>query len=225
MTQSMDDAQLLAALRGGLFTAVVGDIMDSLGFRSQFLPGAIRPLRPDTVVAGRAMTVAEADLAPGTESPHGPFGLMLQALDDLRPDEVYISTGASPTYALWGGLMTTRAIKLGAAGAVLGGVHRDTRELLALDFPVFSLGAYAQDQKGRGVVTAYRVPITFANGVTVHPGDFIFGDVDGVAVIPAAAAADVVRLALDKVAGENMVRQMIENGTSASDAFAATGIL
>lgn len=221
----MDDAQILHALRSGLFTAVVGDIMDSLGFTRQFLPGAIRSLRPDMVVAGRAMTVAEADLAPGEASPNGPFGLMLRALDDLKAGEVYVSTGASPTYALWGGLMTTRAMKLGATGAVLGGAHRDTRELLTFDFPVFSTGACAQDQKGRGVVTDFRVPLTFANGTVVAPGDFIFGDIDGVAVVPYRAAGDVIRLALDKVTGENIVRRMIEEGASATDAFAATGIL
>lgn len=221
----MDDAQILAALRGGLYTAVVGDILDQLGFTAQFLPGTIRPLRPDMVVAGRAMTVAEADLAPGDTGRHGPFGLMLAALDDLKVDEIYVSAGASPTYALWGGLMTTRAMKLGAAGAILGGAHRDTRELLALDFPVFSEGAYAQDQKGRGVVTGFRTPIAFANGVRVAPGDFVFGDIDGVVVIPHAAAAQVVRLALDKVAGENIVRRMLEEGSSAADAFAKTGIL
>ena len=140
---------------------------------------------------------------------------MLRALDDLKAGEVYICAGASPTYALWGGLMTTRAMKLGAAGAVLGGCHRDTREILDLGFPVFSDGAYAQDQKNRGVVTDFRMPIAFANGVRVAPGDFVFGDIDGVVIIPQDAAAEVVRLALAKVSGENIVRRMIEDGVSA----------
>ena len=221
----MEDAQILAALRGGLFTAVVGDVMDTIGLKRQFLPGTIRPLRSDAVLAGRAMTVVEADLAPGETENAAAFGLMLRALDDLKADEIYICSGASPTYALWGGLMATRALNLGAAGAVLGGCHRDTRELLDLSFPVFSEGAYAQDQRGRGVVTDFRVPIAFANGTEVSPGDFVFGDIDGVVVIPSAAAGDVVRLAVEKATGENVVRQMIQDGTSAEAAFAATGIM
>ena len=221
----MDDREIFTALRNRLFTAVVGDVMDTLGHTRQFLPADIRPLRDDMVVAGRAMTVQEADLAPDEAETAEAFGLMLKALDDLKEGEVYICAGASPTYALWGGLMTTRAMKLGAAGAVLGGCHRDTREVLALGFPVFSSGAYAQDQKNRGVVTNFRTPIEFPNGVRVAPGDMVFGDIDGVAIIPKDAAAEVVRLALEKVDGENTVRRMIEDGETSAAAFAKTGIM
>jgi regulator of RNase E activity RraA len=221
----MDDRDIFTALRNRLFTAVVGDVMDTLGFTQQFLPADMRPLRDDMVVAGRAMTVQEADLPPGEAETAEAFGLMLKALDDLKDGEVYICAGASPAYALWGGLMTTRAMKLGATGAVLGGCHRDTNEILSLGFPVFSAGAYAQDQKNRGVVTGYRVPIVFPNGTRVAPGDIVFGDVDGVAIIPNAAADEVIRLALEKVDGENLVRRMIEDGHSSQDAFAKTGIM
>jgi regulator of RNase E activity RraA len=221
----MDDRDLFTTLRARLFSAVIGDVMDGLGFTSQFLPTTIRPLRDDMVVAGRAMTVQEADLAPGEAETAEAFGLMLRALDDLKPNEVYICAGASPTYALWGGLMTTRAMKLGAAGAVLGGCHRDTREVLALGFPVFSEGAYAQDQKNRGVVVDFRTPIAFANGTRVAPGDIVFGDVDGVAIIPKGAADETIRLALAKVDGENLVRRMIEAGETSQAAFAKTGIM
>jgi regulator of RNase E activity RraA len=221
----VDDREIFAALRDRLYTAVVGDVMDTLGFTAQFLPADIRPLREDMVVVGRAMTVQEADLAPGEAETAEAFGLMLKALDDLKDGEVYICAGAAPVYALWGGLMTTRAMKLGAAGAVLGGCHRDTREILALGFPVFSAGAYAQDQKNRGVVTDFRTPIEFASGVRVISGDIVFGDVDGVAIIPRDAATEVIRLALEKVDGENIVRRMIEAGETSAAAFAKTGIM
>jgi 4-hydroxy-4-methyl-2-oxoglutarate aldolase len=221
----MDDSALFTALREKLFTAVVGDVMDTLGLNRQFLPPSLHPLREDMVVVGRAMTVTEHDLAPGEAENAEAFGLMLRALDDLKPGEVYICAGSSPSYALWGGLMSTRAMKLGGTGAILGGCHRDTREILDLGFPVFSEGAYAQDQRGRGVVTDFRQPIAFANGTRVAPGDVIFGDVDGVVIVPTDAAAEVVRLALAKVEGENVVRRMIEEGHSSQDAFAATGIM
>ena len=144
------DEELFAIARRELFTAVVGDVMDKIGLLRQFLSPKIQPLREDMVVIGRAMTVLEADLPAEQVSPKmppaKPFGLMLEALDDLKANEVYICTGASPQYALWGELMSTRALKLGAAGAVLDGYSRDTRGILSLNFPCFSWGRYAQDQ-------------------------------------------------------------------------------
>ena len=158
----MTDDALLHTIRSELFSAVIGDVLDHAGFTHQFLPPAIRLLQPDApVLAGRALPVLEADCSDEGLVVNGwaeAFGLMFRALDGLRADEVYIATGGSPTYALWGGLMSTRARALGAAGAVLNGFHRDTREILALGFPVFSMGAYAQDQRLRGRVIDLRLP-------------------------------------------------------------------
>ena len=111
---------------------------------------------------------------------------MLDALDDLRTDEVYLCTGGSPRYALWGELMSVRALKCGAAGAVVDGYSRDTRGVLSLGFPLFSHGSYAQDQAPRGKVIDFRVPIQVGQ-VLVSPGDIVFGDADGVCVVPRAA--------------------------------------
>src|SRR5688500_18920182 len=163
--------------------------MDTMGLLRQFLPPHIKPLRDDMVVIGRAMTVLEADVSTESPGPNAtrftaePFGLMFQALDDLKAGEVYICTGASPRYALWGELMSTRATRLGATGAVVDGYHRDTRGILRLGFPVFSYGGYAQDQAPRGKVIDFRVSLEIA-GVRVEPGDRIFGDVGGVCRIP-----------------------------------------
>jgi regulator of RNase E activity RraA len=145
------DEELYGTIRRDLFTAVVGDVMDTMGLLRQFLPPHIKPLHDDMVVIGRAMTVLEADVFVESHDPSGtdfvsePFGLMFRALDDLKAEEVYICAGASPRYALWGELMSTRAIQLGATGAVVDGYHRDTRGILQLGFPTFSYGGYAQD--------------------------------------------------------------------------------
>ncbi len=220
----MNDSELFAIIRERLFTAVIGDVMDKVGLRHQFLPPEIRPITPQTVLAGRAMPVEIADVDfRAVEA--DPFGLMFRALDELKPGEVYIASGASPTYALWGGLMSTRAKRLGGAGGVFDGFHRDTREILRLGFPVFSRGGYAQDQRGRGRVTDFRVPITMSNGVRVAPGDIVAGDMDGVVVIPSGAAPDVIQAALAKVAGEKDVRAMIEAGETTETVFARTGIM
>lgn len=221
------EAPLFERIRKELFSAVLGDVMDVIGLTRQFLPPEIRGLVPGAVIAGRAMTVQEADCAAdaGARSDAKPFGLMFEALDDLKPGEIYICTGSSPTYALWGGLMSTRARKLGATGAVLDGYHRDTREILELGFPVFSAGSYAQDQRVRGRVIDFRCPILFRNGCRVENGDLVVGDVDGVVIVPAAREQEVLAAAFAKVRGESDVRDMILAGQSTVDIFAKTGIM
>lgn len=219
------DEELFALAREELFPAVVGDVMDRAGLLHQFLPPQIKPLASSMVVIGRAMTVLEADLPDdGEDRVDKPFGLMFHALDSLKPNEVYICVGASPTYALWGGLMSTRARTLGAAGAVTHGYCRDTNEILQLDFPTFSFGSYAQDQGARGRVVDYRAPIEMG-GVKIDPGDIVFGDVDGVCIIPQRVERDVFTAALEKARGENQVRAALEAGMSTVEAFESFGIM
>lgn len=149
---------------------------------------------------------------------------MFEALDDLKRNEVYICTGSSPNYALWGGLMSTRAIKLGAAGAVLHGWSRDTNEVLNLNFPTFSYGGYAQDQGPRGKVIDYRVPIEI-EGTRINPGDVIYGDRDGVLVVPKELVNDAFMGAIEKARGEQLVKKALESGMSTVDAFEKFGIM
>lgn len=216
-----DDAELFEMMRSKLFTAVVGDILDALGYLHQFLPPEIQPLRDDMIIAGRAMPVLEVD---ASVPPAKPFGLMLEALDDLKPHEVYLATGGSTPYALWGELMSTRAMRLGASGAVLHGYTRDTPGILQLGFPVFGIGRYAQDQGPRGQVVEFRVAVRIGE-VSIAPGDIVFGDIDGVVVVPRAAEAEVFRRALEKVEKENLVRSAIENGMSSAEAFKTYGVM
>ncbi|WP_366556702.1 RraA family protein [Aquibaculum sediminis] len=219
---------LLETIRSKLFSAVIGDVLDSRGYHHQFLPPEIRPLTPDMVVVGRAMTVLEADCTGdrmGHSGEAAAFGLMFKALDELQADEVYLATGGSPDYAFWGEMMSTRARVLGAAGAVLNGPHRDTAGVLEQGLPVFSVGAFAQDQRMRGRVIDYRCPIEFPNRTRVEPGDIVVGDRDGVVIIPSAVEAEIVELALAKVAGEQDVQRMLEEGVSTQEVFRRTGIM
>lgn len=225
-----NDEELFEWIKRGLFTAVVGDILDTLGYQHQFLPQEIKPLNPGWVLVGRAMPVLEADYfasvaADGNQDlSRQPFGLMFRALDDLKPEEVYIATGASFRYALWGGLMSTRARHLRAAGAVLHGYSRDTNEIMNLDFPTWSCGTYAQDQCPRGKVVDFRLSIEIED-VVVRPGDILFGDRDGVIVVPRAAEEETFRLALEKVSTENLVRKAIDAGMSATEAYRRFGVM
>jgi regulator of RNase E activity RraA len=225
-----NDKELFKLAKEELFSALVGDVLDKLKFEHQFLPQKIKPLKNDFVIIGRAMPVLEADvfgeIVDYSQNPimKKPFGIMFEALDNLKENDVYICTGSSPEYALWGGLMSTRAIKLGAAGAVLDGYSRDTNEILKLNYPTFSYGSYAQDQGPRGKVVDYNIPIEI-NKVKIKPRDIIFGDRDGVLVVPKEIEKEAFSMAFEKARGEKLVKKALEGGMSARDAFDKYGIM
>ena len=234
MAQWKDDGEMLSLIKEKLYTPVVGDILDQMGYPHQFLPAKIRPLAsqvPSAMltesagknwlkVAGFACTVLENDIY---GAPKKPFGYMTEALDQLRPGEIYIATGAHHS-ALWGELLTASAKARGAVGAVLDGYTRDTPMVLEQDFPVFCTGTWAQDSSIRTYVFDYRCDIEIGQ-VTVHDGDLIFGDVDGVLVIPRAIAGEVVERALEKAATEKTMRRAIEGGMLVTEAFEKFGVL
>ena len=227
MNKYNSDNELFQLMKQELFSAVIGDIMDTIGLTHQFLPPAIRPLQKDMVVAGRAFTVVEADIGSPEIPDHingKPFGVMLEALDDLKENDVYICTGSSPEYALWGEIMTARAQVLGAVGAVVDGYSRDTAGMLKTGFPVFSYGAYSQDQQARGKVIDYRVPIMMGK-VQIQPGDIVYGDFDGVCIIPKDREEEIIEKALEKARAEKIVQKKIKEGMSACDAFEQYGVI
>lgn len=203
-----------------LYTPVVGDILDVMGYTHQFLPANIRPLRDEMKIAGRACTVLEHDVFSPQKKP---FGLMTEALDQLKPNDVYIATGAHNS-ALWGELLTATARVRGAVGAVLNGYHRDTPQVLSQNFPVFSTGCWAQDSSIRTNVVDFRCPIEIGQ-VTIQDGDLVFADIDGVLIIPKAVETECIEKALEKASGEKLVRKAIEGGMSATEAFRKFGIL
>lgn len=215
-----DDDELFRLMKEKLYTPVVGDILDTMGFVHQFLPPELQPLRDTMKLAGRACTVLEHDVFSPQKKP---FGFLTEALDQLRPHDVYIATGAHNS-ALWGELLTATAKVRGAVGAVLDGYTRDTPQVLSQNFPVFARGRWAQDSSIRTNVVDYRCTIEIGQ-VTIQDGDLVFGDMDGVMIIPQQAAEECIRKALEKASGEKMVRQAIEQGMSATEAFAHFGIL
>lgn len=225
-----NDKELFSLAKNKLFTALVGDVLDKMGFLHQFLPPQLYPLNPDNILIGRAMPVLEMDVFDETVTDaHNsflkrPFGVMFEALDNLKEDEIYICTGASLRYALWGGLMTVRAMKLNAAGAVINGFIRDTRDILRLEFPTFSLGSFSQDQGPRGKVIDYRIPIEW-DGIRINPGDIVFGDRDGVLIIPKEVEEEAFSKAIEKALGEKLVLKALQEGISATEAFKKFGIM
>lgn len=215
-----NDKEKFKLMKETLYTPVVGDILDAMGYAHQFLPAEIMPLENGMKIAGRACTVLENDVYGPQKKP---FGLLTEALDQLKEDEVYIATGAHNS-ALWGELLTATAKTRGAAGAVLDGYTRDTPQVLAQNFPVFARNRWAQDSSIRTYVFDFRCPIEIGQ-VVIHDQDIVFGDMDGVLIIPKEIADEVIEKALEKARGEKLVRKAIEEGMSATEAFAKFGIL
>jgi regulator of RNase E activity RraA len=225
-----NDADMFALMRKELFSSVIGDVLDTQGFRHQYLPPNIRPLSEDMLIIGRAMTVLEADffVEPGKEGRSDlakkPFGVMFEALDDLKQNEIYVTSGVCGAYAQWGEMMSTRARVLGASGAILNGYARDTNAIRKLAFPTFCHGSYGQDQGVRGKVLDFRLRIGIG-AVTIDPGEILFGDIDGVVAIPRAAEKETLRLAFEKVRGEKRLAKAIREGMSTVEAWKTFGIM
>jgi len=219
------NAELLALIRNELYTAAIGDVCDQIGLRNQFLPASLRPLgcSPVPLLAGRAMPVLEITISDEPD-PRQPFGLMLEALDALQQDELYVAAGVAPAFALFGELMSIAAMRRGAAGAVCDGYVRDTERILALGFPVYCRGSYGRDQRYRGIVREYRIPVDIG-GVHINPGEMIVGDADGLIAIPRAAEAEVFTRALSAARQEKLARSALEQGMSANEAFSRFGVL
>jgi 4-hydroxy-4-methyl-2-oxoglutarate aldolase len=218
VTHSLDE------LRRSLFTAVLSDCLDAAGYRDQAMHPHIRPLDDGLVLCGRARTALYMDVYDASAG-ENPYELEIRLVDDLKPGEVPVfACGASGRIAPWGELLSTAARARGAAGAVMDGLTRDVRVIREMKFPVFAGGIGPLDSKGRGKVMAIDVPVQAA-GVRVEPGDLVFGDADGVVVVPRAVEGDVVAAALAKVRGENETRAALERGEKLADVFRRHGIL
>ena len=214
--------ELFDLMETSLYTAVISDALDAAGYRQQVLRYNVRPLYPAAIVAGRAMTVQCVDVY---EIPDEPYQMEIAAVDSLKPNDVFVcSTDASVRNCIWGELLSTAARARGARGAVIDGFIRDARQITAMQFPVFMTGLSPVDSNGRGEVIAYNTPIE-CGGVPVFPGDIVFGDIDGVVVIPQAVEADVIRAALEKVSGENRTRDALRSGATLREVYDKYGIL
>lgn len=215
---------LINTARRQLYSAVISDVLDSLGNMHHAMAPAIRPLDDTLILFGRArtglyMSVYEAD--PNIN----PYELEIALVDSLQPDDVAVlACPSSDRVAPWGELLSTAANARGAAGCVTDGLVRDLRFIRQMRFPVFAGGIGPLDTKGRGMVMQIDVPVE-CGGAMVHPNDWIFGDVDGVVVIPGGLVEKALNLALEKVTAENTVRQELEAGESLATVFARHKIL
>ncbi len=222
LAASASDLELFSRIESTLYTAVVADSLDQLGYRHQAMREDLRPLFPGACFAGWARTIACVDVF---HVPEDPYAKEIEAVDSILAGEVVVvSTADSKRNAPWGELLSTAARARGARGAVIDGLVRDVRKIEALGFPVFARGIKPVDSQGRGLVIDYNVPVD-CGGVLVRPGDLVFADYDGVMVVPAEAVAEIIRLATDKVTKENHSREELMQGAYLRDVFAKFGVL
>jgi 4-hydroxy-4-methyl-2-oxoglutarate aldolase len=213
---------LEALVKENLYTAVVADALDQIGIRNQAMREYLRPVCPCPVFFGWARTIACCDVY---HVPQEPYALEIEAIDSILPGEVVVvSTQQSKRNAPWGELLSTAARARGAHGAVVDGLVRDVRKIEELGFPVLAAGIKPVDSIGRGIVTAYNVPVECGE-VLVNPGDFVFADLDGVVVIPKANVEEVLNLALEKATRENSSRAELMNGAYLRDVYRKYGVL
>jgi 4-hydroxy-4-methyl-2-oxoglutarate aldolase len=217
MTRSLDE------VRSHLFASVLSDCLDAAGYMRQALPSRIRPLDEALVMVGRARTAAFMEVyhvAPGN-----PYELEIALIDSLQPGDIPVFACSNPArVAPWGELLSTAASARGAAGAVMDGCVRDIKAIRRMGFPVFHGGVAPLDSRGRARVMAIDVPIE-CGGVEVATGDLIFGDADGVVVIPRRAEEEVLRLAFEKIGGERNTLADLQRGDSLGAVFERYGIL
>lgn len=215
----------LAELKGRLYSAVLSDVLDGLGQPNQAVKPFIRPLDEASVLCGFARTglyMKRYHLPQG----HNPYALEMDLIDSLKPGEIPVLACDGPTdrIAPWGELLTTASKVRGAAGCLTDGLVRDVRRIRELGFPVFHGGIGPLDTKGRAEMMAADEPVE-VGGARVAPGDFVFGDVDGVVIVPRAIAPEAIRLALAKIEAEDTTREELLAGNSLRSVFERHGVL
>lgn len=222
MTQPVPAVITLSMMRDSLYSAVVSDALDGLGYKRQSPRLPFRPFTTSQLLVGRCKTTLWVDMA---HVDSRPYELELKAVDDCQPDDVLIAAaGGSVRSGIWGELLTTAALNRGSVGAIIDGAIRDVSKIRDMQFPVFARETCVYDSLNRQRVVDVDVPVEL-DGVPFHPGDLVFADEDGVVVVPQIIEHEAVRRAWEKVHAENVVRDAIRNGLKAADAFARYGVL
>jgi regulator of RNase E activity RraA len=213
------------ALKKDLYAAVLSDVLDGFGLMNQAMRPFIRPLDESLVLFGRARTGLYMNAYSVAEG-ENPYEVEIALVDDLKPGDVAVLDCGGPTerIAPWGELLSTASAKRGAAGCVIDGLVRDVRMIREMQFPVFHGGIGPLDTKGRAKMMARDVPVS-CGGVAVSSGDLIFGDVDGVVVIPQAIAPQVIEAAIAKVKSENVTRDELNRGLLLGEVYRKYGVL
>lgn len=212
----------LKEIQEKLYSAVLSDAMDSLGYRNQSPNIDLRPYTGISIVVGRCKTTLWTDIF--HEDPN-PYALELQAVDSCEEGDILIAAaGGSMRSGIWGELLSTAARNSGCKGVVVDGAIRDVAAMRKMAFPAFALGTSVYDSLHRQRVIDLDVPVEIA-GVTFEPGALVFCDEDGIVVVPREIEEETLAKAFHKVEAENISREEIRNGMKASLVYKKYGVL
>lgn len=208
-----------------LYSAVLSDVLDSLGYMRQAMRPFVRPLDDSMVLFGQVRTGLYAETY-HVRAEANPYELEIELVDDLKRGEVILLACGGPTerVAPWGELLTTASVQRGAAGCVTDGLVRDIHRIRKMGFPVFHGGIGPLDTKGRAEMIARDVPVE-CGGVRVETGDWVFGDIDGIVIIPGFAAVETFSVAMRKVNAEDVTRKELQGGRSLREVYEKYGVL
>lgn len=191
-----------------LFTAAVNDVLRELNLPHQTLPNNIQPIRETMKTAGIAFTIKGAkSLLIKDEMKE-----RAEMLESIPAQSVVVwDTSGDNESAQWGEVMTMAAVKRGCRGAIVDGGVRDTDRVLPQNFPVFVKYRTSNGMLGRFRISDWQIPIRIGD-VDIFPGDLVFGDIDGVIVVPRKLAYQVLLRAEEIAASEGQLKQWVLDG-------------
>jgi len=201
---------ILRTLRTELSSSVLSDILDQLGVNTAIR--GIVPLTQGARILGRAKTLKLRLLRDG-EDFSGIYDA-LRSYDYVVANDILVVENGVPDYAYFGDLNARLAIRAGAVGAIIDGVTRDSGNVRGLEFPVFARGTFCVDVRRRATVDDMDCRVTIG-GQCVYPGDLMFGDADGVIVIPRKVERQVIELAASTISKEARISLDIALNVSA----------
>lgn len=226
MLQEIEKKYGIENLKKNMYCGVICDVLDQMGYRYQALSDAIAGLNDETVIFGPAFTSIGTTVY---SMPENPLIAQTKVVDQLSEGEVYcLVTRGEYNCAVFGEIFATRVAKKGGAGVLLDAYARDLKELKNMNggkgFPVFFRGKSPLTSKGRCEINECQIPIII-DGVTINPGDYIFGDIDGVVVIPKDIIMEVLERAYDTIEKENETRDSLLKGASLEEVYAIHGTI
>lgn len=205
-----------------LYSGVISDVLDGLGYRDQTIPNDIVPLTDDTVIYGPAFTSIGTQVY---SMPENPLIAQCKVVDQLKEGEIYVLvTRGEYCCAVFGELFATAVAQRGGAGVLLDAYARDLKVLKKMNFPLFYKGRDPRTSKGRCEINECQIPVKMGN-VTIHPGDYIFGDIDGTVIIPKDLVDEVLERAFETARKEDTVRDGLQNGATLEKVYTEVGAI
>ena len=220
----MNDTEFIKVIERykNLYSGAIADILDKLGYRNQVLPHYISPYTKNDKLIGQAFTGQGYKVNDPTNND---MPMRLSMMDEITPNSISVwACGGHTGSAHFGELMACAAREHGCNGAVIDGGVRDVDFLNNMSYPVFAHFKCAASSIGRWEIVKWQVPIKIGDTI-INPEDLVFGDTDGVIIVPKEKIMDVIDMAEDIHKRESCMRAEMRQGLSFKKAFEKYGVV